>query len=335
MVKLDKHTITHLGKTINTIHFDGNLEMDKINFVRDNFYKRDKQLAVNQILKVLQGGVKTNHIYQYYFEDIANDTVLHHSKFSINQVLDSDELTQLLINRTKINDKVFTGDLLSNFKTAIRIGGKGVTAKPTQFPLGHLLDILTTNRLSVGGKYIDPCAGWGQRMLASAVLGVDYVGFDVNAKLIPRLNELGKDIQQFKPDWSFIIYPQSSADFVPELLDTADFIFTSPPYFNLEYYGDNSLESNNSRDNGYDNWIESFIAPMLINCYNYLKYNHIAAINIKGYKDFDMVADIKAIAQDIGFVSLGDHKLKQNGRVKAISKDIVKNEEKILRFTKS
>ena len=39
--------IEYLGKTVDTKHFDGILEPEKIQYVRDNYYNEDKDLALN------------------------------------------------------------------------------------------------------------------------------------------------------------------------------------------------------------------------------------------------------------------------------------------------
>lgn len=39
----------------------------------------------------------------------------------------------------------------------------------------------------------DPCAGWGDRMLAALSMNMDYIATDTNEELVNRLNKLGDD----------------------------------------------------------------------------------------------------------------------------------------------
>lgn len=50
--------IEHLGKTLNSVSFDGELEPEKIKIIKDNYYNEDKEQALIQLEKVLTGGVR-------------------------------------------------------------------------------------------------------------------------------------------------------------------------------------------------------------------------------------------------------------------------------------
>lgn len=152
--------IKHKGKEINTKHYTGYIDYDKINTIRNNYYTNNKDKALEQLRKILlEHKSKNNEIYNYYFEKVANDTKLGSDKWSINDALESDELIQMMLSKTEQNSKIFTNDnLIKNFKTAIRLGGKGYFRKPTQFPIKvmrQLLDEFT----EPGDTYYDPCCG--------------------------------------------------------------------------------------------------------------------------------------------------------------------------------
>lgn len=332
--------ITYNGITLDTKHFDGTLSPTEIQEVRENFYKGSKEKALDQLKKVLtKGQVSTNHIYAYYFEQIANNGKLYHSKFSINEVLASDELTQVFINKTKTNPKVFNSkDLTSNVKTAIRLGGKGIASKLTNFPLKECIAILRDYQAPQGQVYIDPSCGWGIRMLASAVVGLDYVGFDVNSDLVVRLKELGEDIKTIKPDFNYTIYEQGSQYFVEDLVNTSDISFTSPPYFNLEDYGNNTLETTDSVHGEYDYWLEQFAKPLMFNLEKYAKVGSPVLINVKDFKGMPLVDDFIKLGTEAGLVHKGFDTLKNNVRVNGSTtvgfKQKVDNSEQVIIFIK-
>lgn len=145
-----------------------------------------------------------------------------------------------------------------------------------------------------GGKhtYLDPCCGWGIRLLSSAILGINYIGFDVNANLVPKLKELAEDIKTIKPDFNYQIYAQGSQYLIEDLIDTVDFTFTSPPYFNLEDYGNNDFEQENSyRNTNYQHWLDQFVEPLFECLSKYVKPEGLVAFNIKDFDGYTLEKD--------------------------------------------
>lgn len=77
----------------------------------------------------------------------------------------------------------------------------------------------------------DPCAGWGERLLTSGLLGVKYQGCDINAKLFDGYDSLInhyhlQDCQMHLGDSSMYNMRQHNHDCV----------FTCPPYESVEHY---------------------------------------------------------------------------------------------------
>src|SRR5699024_1077886 len=202
--------INHLGRKINTSHYNGNIDYDVVDTIRNNFYNENKEKAMQNIDKVINKHmVKTSDIYNYYFSKVANDTIVGTAKWSINEGLQSDELVQAMYNKTLINDKVYTSDdITRNFKKAIDLSGAGYFKKATQFHIKvmrELLDEFTKQ----GDVYYDPCCGWGIRMLTSAEKGLVYIGNEVNHDLVNKLNEFGKDINKVK-DFKYEVIEQGA-----------------------------------------------------------------------------------------------------------------------------
>jgi tRNA G10 N-methylase Trm11 len=83
---------------------------------------------------------------------------------------------------------------------------------------------------------IDPCAGWGERMLACAHMGVAYEGVDVNAALAGgydrMISELGLS------GASFCVKDAADANF-----GDADAVITCPPYLDIETYSEKGAEN--------------------------------------------------------------------------------------------
>lgn len=328
--------ITYLGKKLKSDYWDGNIIQAEVDEIRQNYYTENKELALKQLKAILLDGKSSFfNIHRYYFERIANDGKKHNTKWSINEFLASDELVQTYANKTKYNRKLFreSEDLTRRFRKALSLGGSTNIGVLTTFPIKQCVERIQEH-LPEGGKvYIDPCCGWGSRMIASAVLDLEYIGFDVNKELIPKLHELGKDIQTFKPDFSFKLYEQGSQYYVPELVNQADIIFTSPPYFNLELYPDNSLELEDSVHGDYELWVTKFVNPLMENLMKYAKKGTKVMINIKDFNEYPMVDDFIKAGKQVGLTFEDLYELKT---VKRTTNDgnLIKNDEPIITFIK-
>lgn len=104
---------------------------------------------------------------------------------------------------------------------------------------------------------LDPCAGWGARLLACSSLGVRYTSCDPNHKTVGGLSEMSKFIgfhcnifnipfEEYEPDRRF------------------DIAFTSPPYFSVERYkyGKQSYYGKSS----FKQWFDEFLLALVDKC---------------------------------------------------------------------
>lgn len=116
---------------------------------------------------------------------------------------------------------------------------------------------------------LDPCAGWGGRMLAAMVKNINYTGIDTNTDLRLAYDEMMKFETQssvkmiwedcLKVDFSQIDY---------------DCVLTSPPYFTLEIYP--HMQSWVTKDIFYD----EFLIPLINKCRAHIRRNGKVCINI-------------------------------------------------------
>ena len=98
-----------------------------------------------------------------------------------------------------------------------------------------------------GGRILDPFAGGSVRGIVAAYLGYKYTGIDLREEQIKSNYEQAEEmVPDNKPEWivgdSNVILSQMNAK--PEdrvcdgLTDEFDFVFSCPPYFDLEVYSD-------------------------------------------------------------------------------------------------
>jgi hypothetical protein len=81
-------------------------------------------------------------------------------------------------------------------------------------------------------------------------------------------------------DQKFNIFCQGSEVNIPQLQGAVDFVFTSPPYFDLEEYSDDAAASTRNYKN-FKAWGKEYVVPTILNIKSYLKPGACAAINIK------------------------------------------------------
>lgn len=91
-----------------------------------------------------------------------------------------------------------------------------------------------------GGVVLDPCMGWGGRLLGTADKQIKYIGIDINSNSVSSHNKLYKFVKSRIHNEPVFIAGDSAAISFPE----SDLIFTSPPYNDCElYHGINSAET--------------------------------------------------------------------------------------------
>ena len=103
-----------------------------------------------------------------------------------------------------------------------------------------------------GGIIVDPCCGWGGRMLACIESEYEYRGSDINQMNIAANTKLADFVGN-----NYIIKPKLLVKDATKSIDQGDLLFTSPPYDDTErYYGVDSL--NTLTEPIYDNIFRSF-----------------------------------------------------------------------------
>ena len=144
----------------------------------------------------------------------------------------------------------------------------------------------------------DPSMGYGGRLLGAIVAGVNYVGTD---PCIPTHTGL----KQIRHDYGIVdklykLLRQGSETFIPRE-KSFDFVFTSPPYFGWEAYGEEPEQSSIKFDTE-DMWKEHFLKKTIANAHIGLKTGKYLALNVantKQYKTFE--EDTVQMAKDVGF----------------------------------
>jgi hypothetical protein len=270
-------------------------------------------------------------------------TKMYHCKWSLEDVWNCKELVGRFYALTLTNDKVYpiTNSTIKNIETAMRIGGKGVAQKPSNFPLKTVDYIL--DRYNVNNNWYDFSCGWGARLTGALKNNVNYFGTDPNYMLVPRLQQLADDYlatvrnddvvdlfgvndEQITVD----IRCQGSEEFVSDWENKIGVAFSSPPYFYLEDYkiGKQSYTEGTT----YEQWKSNYLLPTMQNIYRYLVSNGYYILNINNFDKYTLVEDCIEIALSVGFKYKEDAILDNIKRCTEVGFN--DNNERIMVFTK-
>ena len=132
-----------------------------------------------------------------------------------------------------------------------------------------------------GGTILDPFAGGSVRGIVASEMGYNYTGIDISETQI-----LANQKQSEKPNWIV----GDSADVLETLDDEVyDFVFTCPPYYDLEIYSDNENDLSNMDDEDFDD----AYANILTECYSKLKDNRFFCIVLSETREVSKTGNYK------------------------------------------
>ena len=129
------------------------------------------------------------------------------------------------------------------------------------------------------GDILDPFAGGSVRGIVANYLGYKYTGIDIRQEQIDSNREQGLDILEVEnqPNW----YVGDSDKVLNNFNKEFDFVFSCPPYANLEVYSD--LEGDVSNMN-YDNFMTAYTSIIKKSC-ALLKPNSYACFVVGEVRD--------------------------------------------------
>lgn len=332
-MKGETRKIEWLGQTLETVFFKDITDSQHQEIISQMYEKPNIELVKEQIRNVYRFNQTTNnYITDYFFKDLMYDTKVYYNKWSISEMLQSKELVGSFLKKIESNEKVYPPNqpLINNFKTALRLGGKGVASQVSNFPM-DIADMIL-NAYNTNGNYYDFSCGWGVRLTSAMKHCINYFGTDPNYKLVDKLRDYATLFKEQTLTRSNVnIYCQGSETFIPELENKIGLAFSSPPYFYLEDYkwGNQSYKQGTT----YQEWLNNYMKPTIQNIYRYLTDNGYFCMNINNFEKYKLVEDIKEIAESVGFKLFNCIRLDNIKRVNS-NADFNDNSERIMIFVK-
>ena len=163
-----------------------------------------------------------------------------------------------------------------------------------------------------GYKILNPCGGWGGRLIGLASCMLDNIEFIQAEPATATYNGLCKlkTFLRLNDDYKTYNLPFEDLQVKENYFD---FVFTSPPYFNTEKYSDENTQSYKQADN-YKSWLKNWFYPFVDKILYSMKPKAKCLLNV-GNARYPMETDLKKYLKlkDIKFVNLHDFKIGGSG----------------------
>jgi len=194
---------------------------------------------------------------------------------------DDDVLTRTIRYQLERGDSVEPWPILRALQAFVRA--------PRNFPPA-LARWLVDEYAPSNGTVLDPCAGFGGRLLGTvaSTKNLRYVGFDIEPRTVEGNRALA---MQLSVDDRTDIELRDAIG--PAPWPSVDLVITSPPYFNLEDYG----TASQSKHETYEAWHAEFLRPLMSYA---LRAAPRVIINIARVGPHDLPVDVVAIVRQLG-----------------------------------
>lgn len=249
-------------------------------------------------------GERTGQRISLLFNPHRLDTGTKRFPISLYQALKDDKFISGLARVVLLNKKKgATKDLLY---ASVGMGVQG-TSYVQEFPPHVARDLALEYGLSKFCKVLDPCAGWGGRMLGFSTVVDYYTCCEPSTRTAAGLRHIYRFIKDFRSDFQADIHESPFED-VELPAASFDFAMTSPPYYDTERYAPGEAANSFNRYATFDAWCIGFYAPLIHRTMRALKPGACFIINI-GSRLYPLNDRLMEIARDRYVVQKQDGKL--------------------------
>ena len=144
---------------------------------------------------------------------------------------------------------------------------------------------------------LDPCAGWGGRLLGAVSYGARYIAFEPNTTTYKNLqnmvNFLG--LQHY-----VTLICDDARNMKQYNLPKVDMVLTSPPYFDLEVYTHEQTQSITTTPT-YQDWADGFLREIIKLGLEHLNTNGVSCWNVGKVRNRDMNEDVLIYHNEFGY----------------------------------
>lgn len=237
----------------------------------------------NHINSTSRVGMKISEHYCPNFYDIENDKGV-----SFSSLWKAKNLEKIL----RWNRKSHSTPYMSEIKRGIYFCC-GLTKNTMYRPQMMKLACIKYNPKRV----LDPCAGWGGRMLGAVAYGAHYTAFEPNTITYSNLQKMANflNIQN-----QVTLICDDARNMKQYNISPVDMILTSPPYFDLEIYSHENTQSI-QKTNTYREWADGFLRDIIKLGLEHLNPNGVSCWNVGKVKKNDMNDDVIKYHDEFGY----------------------------------
>lgn len=159
---------------------------------------------------------------------------------------------------------------------------------------------------------LDPCIGWGGRMLGTLAAGAAYIGCEPDPNTFRGLQGILSDIQRTAD-----IYNLPAEVQLPKIpSESVDMVLTSPPYYTLEMYtaGDQSVKN----DMSWETWVSTWLRPVIRESLRCLRPGGKSCWSVKNFKigsrTYPLADVVRDIHGELGYAFLESFTMQGPGR---------------------
>lgn len=244
----------------------------------EDFYKLCHGINAGKTISLLFNPHRLNIITEHTVTRISNPMSIYESL--------SDEGNDVHIQKIDGLARLYLYNLENGvtnpFYATIQRGYNGVTYV-NEFPPYVARQIIqkyadTTKPVSV----LDPCGGWGGRMIGCASIpNTTYTYFEPATETFKGLTNLSEWLKTLQPSFKYCGACEPYED-APKVITEnlqCDIALTSPPYYDTEKYCNEETNSFN-RYKTFETWVEGFYKPLILNTMKYLKDDAPFILNV-------------------------------------------------------
>jgi DNA modification methylase len=194
-------------------------------------------------------------------------------------VLNSEQLNSEQLNFYRNKEKAKTFKARSSLNQIM--GKKDVSGYETGTSIFDpvLCELMYKWFCPVNGQILDPFAGGSVRGIVAGVLDYNYIGIDL---AVTQIEANYAQAKQIIPDKNVMWIVADSYQQLDQMPDNAfDFVFSCPPYFDLEVYSDDPADLSNMTWDGFSEVYRAIIAKTVAK----LKINRFACFVVGNVRD--------------------------------------------------
>lgn len=149
-------------------------------------------------------------------------------------------------------------------------------------------------------RVLDPCAGWGGRMLGAVASGAYYTAFEPNTTTFANLNKI---INVLGIQKQVTLICDDARNMKQYGIAPVDMVLTSPPYFDLEVYAHESTQSICGTST-YRQWADGFLRDIIRLGLDHLRPDGVSCWNVGKVGKNDMNDDVLKYHGEFGYTKL-------------------------------